>query len=461
MARYSNPFVQYLSATAAVLDGNKLDFFEPGTTTPKNTFSDSGLTTANPNPVVADAAGRIPDIFLDGTYKVVLKDKNDVTIDTADPVGETTAGELQTWLTDVTYNIPDLVKGSDNRFYRSLTNANQGNDPTTSAANWEQIEFERIFNVNVTYSIGNRSIGSDGKIYRSLTNSNLGNDPTSDTTNWGPAITNFPTQSTGDSTALVATTAFVQTEISASASAISGLVPSNAADADHDITISTGQARDSAGAKTLTLSSAITKQLDAAFVEGNDAGGLFTGTIAADTTYHLFIIQKDSDGSIDAGFDTSLTAANIPTGFTAFRRVGSFETNSSSNLVGFTAIEAGGGSIYVNLDARATDVDTTSPGTSAVLATLSIPQDFEVLVHLDVMLRDNTGTAILITSPQADDVAPNTTNADISASTANDVNSINCDRLTNTVGQIRYRSNTASGLTTFKIFTLGWTDFRR
>jgi len=189
MARYSNPFVQYLSGTAAVLDGNKLDFFEPGTTTPKNTFSDSGLTTANPNPVVADAAGRIPDIFLDGTYKVVLKDKNDVTIGTADPVGETTAGELQAWLTDVTYNIPDLVKGSDNRFYRSLTNSNQGNDPTTSAANWEQIEFERIFNVNVTYALGDRTIGSDGMEYFSLIAANLNNNPVTDatSTNWRAA----------------------------------------------------------------------------------------------------------------------------------------------------------------------------------------------------------------------------------------------------------------------------------
>ena len=185
MARYSNAFIQYLSGNGDALPGSKLDFFSPGTTTPKNTFSDSGLTTVNPNPVVADSDGRMPDIFLDGTYKVVLKTAADVTVDTADPVGETTAGELQAWLTDVTYNIPDLVKGSDNRFYRSLTNSNQGNDPTSSAANWEQIDFTRIWNLNVTYAAGNEVFGSDGAKYSSKKSSNLNNDPTKDdTSNW-------------------------------------------------------------------------------------------------------------------------------------------------------------------------------------------------------------------------------------------------------------------------------------
>ncbi len=436
MARYSNPFVQYLSGTAAVLDGNKLDFFEPDTTTPKNTFSDSGLTTANPNPVIADAAGRIPDIFLDGTYKVVLKDKNDVTIDTADPVGETTAGELQAFLTDVTYNIPDLVKGSDNRFYRSLTNSNQGNDPTTSAVNWEQIEFERIFNTNVTYALGDRSIGSDGFIYVSAVASNLGNDPTTSPTKWFPAV--LPTEKN-----------------------IAGLVPSNAADADHDITISTGSASDSTNKKKLSLTSAITKQLDATFAEGNNAGGLFTGTIAADTTYHLFIIQKDSDGSIDAGFDTSVIAANIPTGFTAFRRVFSVDTNASANIRPFNAIEITGGGINHLLDGRRQDVNDTAPGTSANIAVLSVPIDIEVLALMSAELTEPATVSIIITSVSATDVAPAVGVRDLQVSAAGETSIINLERMTNTLGQIRYRSSVGTGLTAFRITLMGWTDFRR
>lgn len=68
-------------------DGAQLFFFETGTSTPKDTFSDQLATpTPNANPVIADSKGVFGDIFIEGTYKVVLKDKNDVQIWEADPV---------------------------------------------------------------------------------------------------------------------------------------------------------------------------------------------------------------------------------------------------------------------------------------------------------------------------------------------------------------------------------------
>lgn len=70
--------------------GAKASFFETGTTTPKATYSNAGLTSANTNPVVADADGRFGDIYLvAGRYKVVLATSADVTIDTLDPVDAT------------------------------------------------------------------------------------------------------------------------------------------------------------------------------------------------------------------------------------------------------------------------------------------------------------------------------------------------------------------------------------
>jgi len=70
-------------------DGATLDFFITGsTTTRKDTFSDEALTIANANPVVANADGVFPDIWLPdgGRYKVILNDKNNVQIDESDPV---------------------------------------------------------------------------------------------------------------------------------------------------------------------------------------------------------------------------------------------------------------------------------------------------------------------------------------------------------------------------------------
>lgn len=65
-------------------------FYETGTTTPKATYSDAGLTSVNANPVVADANGRFGDIYLvAGRFKVVLTTSADVAIDTLDPVDGT------------------------------------------------------------------------------------------------------------------------------------------------------------------------------------------------------------------------------------------------------------------------------------------------------------------------------------------------------------------------------------
>jgi hypothetical protein len=207
MARYTNAVPQYSDINGVPLPGNQLFFYETGTTTFKNTFSDAGLTTPNANPVVSDASGQIPDIFLDGTYKVVLKDADDVTIWTRDPIGETASGTWTAWLNDVTYAIPEIVLGSDDNYYRSLTDANQGNDPTSSAANWEQLELGRIWNTNVTYALGDEAIGSDGMLYFSLIAANLANNPTSDGTaaNWRAADQMRSANATGSVDIITAT----------------------------------------------------------------------------------------------------------------------------------------------------------------------------------------------------------------------------------------------------------------
>ena len=74
--------------------GAQLFFFATGTATPKDTFSDLAATIPNANPVIANAVGVFPDIFITGTYKVVLKDKNNVQKWEADPVDELGIGAL-------------------------------------------------------------------------------------------------------------------------------------------------------------------------------------------------------------------------------------------------------------------------------------------------------------------------------------------------------------------------------
>lgn len=186
MARYTNPFPQYITITGAPNNGGFLKFFESGNSVPKNVFSDSALTTSIGSVVQLDGSGRVPTIFLNGAYRVTLTDPAGNETDSADPIGvDTDQKAFDLWLITNTYNIGDIVQGSDDLYYRSLVNSNLGTDPTTQPSLvWEQFFFLPTWNSVNTYSSGRLVIGSDDRAYQSQT-SNFGNDPISDDgTNW-------------------------------------------------------------------------------------------------------------------------------------------------------------------------------------------------------------------------------------------------------------------------------------
>lgn len=65
--------------------GGSLAFYDIGTTTPKNTWSDRELTILNTNPVILDSSGRANvNIWLDGAYSVTLRDAANVVVWTRD-----------------------------------------------------------------------------------------------------------------------------------------------------------------------------------------------------------------------------------------------------------------------------------------------------------------------------------------------------------------------------------------
>lgn len=96
MATLFNAFYVPVDGNGNVRASAKLYFYGTGTSTPANTYSDSGLSVTNANPVVADANGLFGPIYLDNstTYKAVLKDSNDVTIATRDPITSLTPAAI-------------------------------------------------------------------------------------------------------------------------------------------------------------------------------------------------------------------------------------------------------------------------------------------------------------------------------------------------------------------------------
>src|SRR5262245_31701211 len=78
---------QFFDNVGHPLAGGKLEFYLAGTSTPSPAYADPGLTTPLSNPVILDAGGRAPELFLASqSYKQVLKDAAGVTLWSADNI---------------------------------------------------------------------------------------------------------------------------------------------------------------------------------------------------------------------------------------------------------------------------------------------------------------------------------------------------------------------------------------
>lgn len=76
-----------LDANANPVSYGQLRIFQAGTTTAVTTYKDRALTTAHTFPVIADAAGVFPEVYVaEGTYKARIADANGVTLQEADYV---------------------------------------------------------------------------------------------------------------------------------------------------------------------------------------------------------------------------------------------------------------------------------------------------------------------------------------------------------------------------------------
>lgn len=183
MARFQSPITDMKPL-------GSLFFFKSGTNSPLTTYADSGESIPNAAQVDVDADGNLPNVFFSGSARVKFLDEFSVQYAERDPVGgDKQLGNFSLWDAQVSYDLNNIVEGSDGNFYMSLSNANQDNDPTVDSSKWEEKPLNGIYNANITYSIGDISQTTDGNLWKSLVDTNLNNDPSIDLgTNWIPAV---------------------------------------------------------------------------------------------------------------------------------------------------------------------------------------------------------------------------------------------------------------------------------
>lgn len=202
---------------------------------------------------------------------------------------------------------------------------------------------------------------------------------------------------------------------------------------------------------------AFTKVIQAAgaWAAGSGGNGLFTGARAASTWYHVFAIVKTADGSVDFGFDTSVTAANIPAGYSSYRRLGSVKTDGASSILAFS--QFAGQFLWLT---PVIDVAAAAIGVAAVTPTLSIPLGVRVFPIIgNFVQKAAAAPSLYVSSPDATDVtalanydtAFGIAAAAVSASVMNGSNV-----RSNTSSQLRFRADNAG--CNYTVSTYGWID---
>lgn len=241
---------------------------------------------------------------------------------------------------------------------------------------------------------------------------------------------------------------------------IDGLVTELAADADHDVTVNVGECADSLAGndQLVAVTAAFTKQIDAAWAEGDAAGGMATGSVAADTEYNLILIEKNGErGNVDMTFDVSATGANAPSGWTARRRIGSVFTDGSANLLAYH--QAGDFFFYEEFVRDA--LDTTGTLGTYYTATVSVPANMVGL--FSVFGQVTTGTDIQMALRRTGSSNPTNTGkmsySAVSSSTA--TLQFPIVMAVSSAGQVDYTLRSADGTwSQLQLVTMGWIDDR-
>lgn len=161
---------------------------------------------------------------------------------------------------------------------------------------------------------------------------------------------------------------------------INGLIASTPGSSSA-LTVSAGVASDSTNVQIMTLNSSMTKSLAGTWVAGSGNNGLDTGTVAANTTYHVFLINNPTSGAVDVLFSLSPTNPTLPSGYVYKRRIFSMYTDSSSKWTSFGQLA---GEVFITQAIGYTSDSLAASQTDLTITLGAIPVGIRVVANLVV-----------------------------------------------------------------------------
>lgn len=204
-----------------------------------------------------------------------------------------------------------------------------------------------------------------------------------------------------------------------------GLVLTHAADTAHDITVSSGRIMDGTNVYIMSLTSAMTKRIDATWAAASTNGGLSDeDTLTDETWYGVWLLGKSTD---TAGTDTDVIFAT-----TSARSLGDTAATSAgfdtSRLIGFVlTYDSGGSNFDIRQFVNGSNGDvvwSVTPQTGITITTTATDVDTKYTppfqqANVIIKARAGTGATIqtLFTQTDQADTAPSLTQFTVEAST--------------------------------------------
>jgi hypothetical protein len=203
---------------------------------------------------------------------------------------------------------------------------------------------------------------------------------------------------------------------------------------------------------SMKLSAAYGKTTSA-WAVGSGNGSLDTGSVANNTWYHVFLVERIDTGVVDVLISLSATTPTLPTNYTKQRRIGSMKTDGSAQWVKFSQL----GDEF--MWAVPTQDSTSAIGTSASSITLNAPTGVQVAARIAGLYVSTTLNSTVLFSPlDTTDTASTFTTFNGMVIAASTNSPYTLDIRTSTSAQIRIRASVAS--TTVWVNTFGWIDRR-
>lgn len=424
------PDWRFLLDDGSVNAGGTLDFHEPGTSTDKSIWKDAAKATEHDNPLTLDSAGRPPNpVFAEGLYDVVVKDSDGTTLVTISNWGDNfSSNSEQSPNLVCNYSFEDDDNADDFPDEWSQASGTASSRVTdTQSHGAASLKFTSVssssdvvdscfipVSPNLNYLLSFEYKASNGSATpkvdidfynaaQSSTSTTKVWDPGSSQTSWTlvgnlsftpPAGSFWAKISIDGNQAVTAYTTWfdnfflsAQTDLVAPQKPSGMLLSRDAGDTSHDINITAGKVRSHDDTYNIIHPVEMTKRMDATHADGDDAGGMESGTsLGVDDMYAVWAIADSTKGKVDYLGSASFTSPTMPTGYDKKNLIGVFWTDASANIYDFIHYD----NFFRLLGDIIEDVnDTTITSVTFETATLRCPPNCIAQIYV---YAENTST---------------------------------------------------------------------